>query len=253
MFSYYSKLCTEVYDLTKPVGCSLNGDIEYYQERLKSCSGRILEAAVGSGRFLIPLLEAGYTVDGIDYSPEMLESCRKRCEERGLHSNLYEARLQDFTLPHQYEAIIIPTGSFCLLEDREDSLAALRCFYKHLAPGGRLIVDLHLPYDWKPAEITTSTFSLPDGDGITMECRSIEMDWLHQYTVSYIKYEKWRQGKLIQSELQRFALRWYGVEEFKLILSSLGYADITCSADYVYGQQPSRADQMITFEAIRKP
>ena len=75
MFSFYSTLCTELYDYTKPVGYSLNGDIEYYKERLKDCRGRILEAAVGSGRVIIPLLEAGFTVDGIDYSPEMLDSC----------------------------------------------------------------------------------------------------------------------------------------------------------------------------------
>lgn len=45
MFSFYSTLCTELYDYTKPVGYSLNGDIEYYKERLKDCRGRILEAA----------------------------------------------------------------------------------------------------------------------------------------------------------------------------------------------------------------
>lgn len=65
MFSYYSNLCTEVYDLTKPVGHSVGGDIEYYLDRLQSCSGRILEAAVGSGRMLIPLLEAELVVDGL--------------------------------------------------------------------------------------------------------------------------------------------------------------------------------------------
>lgn len=251
MFSYYSTLCTELYDFTKPVGYSLNGDIEYYQERLKNCQGRILEAAVGSGRLIIPLLEAGYVVDGIDYSPEMLNSCRKRCKERGLNSNLYEGKLQEFSLPFNYEIIIIPTGSFCLIEKREDSLNALKCFYKHLVPGGRLIIDLQLPHDWRPGEISTSTFSLPNGDGITMESKSIEMDWLNQLTVSYMKYEKWRRGKLIQSELQRFALRWYGIEEFKLILENIGFSDITCSADYVYKKQPSNADQIITFEAIK--
>ncbi|MBH5316392.1 class I SAM-dependent methyltransferase [Paenibacillus sp. GSMTC-2017] len=252
MFSYYSSLCTEIYDFTKPVGYSLDGDIEYYQERIKTCQGRILEAAVGSGRFMIPLLEAGYTVDGIDYSPEMLDSCRKRCRERGLNPNLYEGKLQGFSLPYKYEAIIIPTGSFCLIEKREDSLNALNCFYNHLVTGGRLIVDLELPHSWKTGEISTSTFSLPNGDGITMESKSIEIDWLNQYTVSYIKYEKWHQGKLSQTELQRFAMRWYGVDEFKLILEGIGFTDITCSADYVYNKQPSNEGQVITFEATRK-
>ncbi|HDR4698090.1 MULTISPECIES: class I SAM-dependent methyltransferase [Bacillus] len=252
MFSFYSTLCTELYDYTKPVGYSLNGDIEYYQERLKNCRGRILEAAVGSGRVIIPLLEAGYNVDGIDYSPEMLDSCRKHCEERRLNPDLYQGELQRFSLPVKYGAIIIPTGSFCLIENREDSINALKCFYQHLAPGGRLIVDLGLPHDWKTGEVNTSTFSLPSGDGLTLENKSIEIDWLNQVTVSYLKYEKWNKGQLIQTELQRFAMRWYGIEEFRLILESIGFSDITCSADYVYEKQPTNASQTITFEAVRK-
>ncbi len=111
MFSQYGKLCNEVYDLTKPVGHSLGGDIEFYRDRLSSCNGRILEAAVGSGRLLIPLLEAGLPVDGVDDSEDMLAACRSRCAQRGLHPRLYQARLQDLSLPDKYEAIIVPAGS----------------------------------------------------------------------------------------------------------------------------------------------
>ena len=76
-------------------------------------------------------------------------------------------------------------------------------------------------------------FSLPNGDGITLENKSIEIDWLNQTTLSYLKYEKWSKGQLVQTELQRFAVRWYGIEEFKLLLESIGFSNITCSADYV--------------------
>lgn len=47
-------------------------------------------------------------------------------------------------------------------------------------------------------------------------------------------------------------MRWYGIAEFKLLLESIGFTDIICSADYVYEKQPSNADQIITFEAVRK-
>lgn len=46
-FSYYGELCTEVYDLTKKIGQSFNGDLEYYHDRLIHCEGRILEAMSG--------------------------------------------------------------------------------------------------------------------------------------------------------------------------------------------------------------
>ena len=108
------------------------------------------------------------------------------------------------------------------------------------------------PHGWKTGEITTSTFSLPNGEGITMEKKSVEIDWINQCTVSYLKYEKWRQGKLIQSELQRLPMRWYGMEEMKFILENNGFTDITCSADYVYQSQPTNGSDIITFEAVRK-
>lgn len=252
MFSYYGKLCTEVYELTKPVGCSIDGDLEYYKSRLKDVQGKILEAAVGSGRIIIPLLEEGFEVEGIDYSNEMLKVCRERCEERNLDVRLFEANLKDFTLPNQYEAIIIPTGSFCLIEKREDAMNALQRIYEHLQIGGRFIVDLEIPYDWKTDEITTSTFELPNGDGITMERKSIDMDWLNQVTTSYLKYEKWREGTLIDSELQKFSLRWYGIEEFRLLLEKIGFTNISCSANYEYNKQPTDITQSITFEATKK-
>ncbi|MCR8846419.1 class I SAM-dependent methyltransferase [Paenibacillus sp. SC116] len=253
-FSYYGELCTEVYELTKPVGHSIGGDIEFYQQKLAACKGRILEVMVGSGRVMIPLLEAGLTVDGTDYSPEMLAVCRQHCEERGLQANLVQADLQQLSLSHQYEAIIIPCGSFLLIEDRQQSLDVLKRLYEHLQPGGRLILDLFLPdANFEVGSFAgTSTFHFPNGDLITMESKLVEADLFNQFKVSHLKYEKWRNGNLVQTELQRFAIRWYGLEEFKLVLESIGFSDVVVSADYVDGRQPSHAKQCYTFEAVRK-
>ncbi|MFJ7731696.1 class I SAM-dependent methyltransferase [Lysinibacillus sp. NPDC097231] len=252
MYSYYGPICTELYDFTKPVGFSLGGDIEYYLERLQGTKGKILEAGVGSGRFLIPLLEKGLNVDGIDYSPEMLASCQTRCAERGLKPNLYEGNLSNFSLDSKYEAVVMSTGSFCLIENPKDALDALRCMYNHLIPGGRLIVDLLLPIDWKTGEIDSSYYEISKEEGISLERKAVEMNWVDQYTLTVLKYEKWKNGKLIDTELQRFPIRWYGIEEFQHILTSIGFSDITCSAEYVYNKKPSKEHSLFTFEAVRK-
>ena len=125
MFSYYGKISTQLYDATKPVGTSIGGDIEYYMDRLKEIDGPILEAGVGTGRMLIPLLKEGFEADGIDYSPDMLLACKEHCKTRGLTPKLYEGRLEAFQLPQKYKAIIMPTGSFCLLTDREAAINTL--------------------------------------------------------------------------------------------------------------------------------
>jgi ubiquinone/menaquinone biosynthesis C-methylase UbiE len=131
----YGRLATEVYDITKPIGHSF-GDVEFYLQRLKSCTGRVLEPAVGTGRVLIPLMEAGLQIEGTDNSPEMLAVCRARCAERGLQPVLHEVDMGSLSLPERYEAIIVPAGSFLLIERREQSLGALGRFREHLLPGG---------------------------------------------------------------------------------------------------------------------
>ncbi|GGI65358.1 class I SAM-dependent methyltransferase [Enterococcus alcedinis] len=252
MFDSYGPLCTEVYDFTKPVGHSINGDIEYYLARLANTKGKILEAAVGSGRFLIPLLEQGLDVDGFDASSAMLDSCQKRCHERHLSPRLYEADFATFSFNQVYEAIVVPTGSFCLIESLDDAQQTLLNFYQHLEKNGRLIIDLMLPSDWQTGTISTSTFSLSADEGILLENKAIAIDWVEQTTLSYLTYEKWRQGKQIASELQKFCMRWYGLEEFKNMLEKIGFTAITCSADYQYNQQPTSNHSIFTFEAIKK-
>lgn len=253
--SSYGELATEVYDITKPVGQTFEGGdrrLEFYLGRLKSCTGRILEPAVGTGRMMILLLEAGLEVEGLDNSPEMLAVCRARCAERGLDPVLYEGDMVSLSLPERYDAIIIPAGSFLLIERREESLGVLERFRDHLVPGGRLILDLELQTDFSVGTVSTGTVDTPQGETITVESKVVEVDFLEQYTVSHLRYEKWREGELLQTELQRFPLRWYGLQEFELVLESLGFRDVVVSADYEYGKRPSRADQTFTFETRRE-
>jgi ubiquinone/menaquinone biosynthesis C-methylase UbiE len=252
-FSNYGELCTEVYDLTKKVGQSFSGDIEYYADRIKGSKRRTLEAMVGSGRVIIPLLEAGLIVDGMDYSAEMLASCQKRIDDRGFSATLYQSDLQNLNLPQKYENIIIPGGSFLLIEKREESRKALEQMYANLEDGGRLMFDIFLPTDNFEAGkvLRTLTVDCPNGDIITMEDKLVEVNFFEQYKVSYLKYEKWRKGSLIQTELQRFAIRWYGIEELKLTLESVGFKNVSVSADFEYGKKPSHARQSFVFEATK--
>lgn len=128
----YGTLATEVYELDKPIGHSF-GDVEYYARELAGMRGKILEPAVGTGRILIPLLEAGLDVDGLDSSREMLAVCRQHCRDRGLDPVLREADMTAFTQPGAFEAVIIPTGSITLLDGRDATLGALACFRESLA------------------------------------------------------------------------------------------------------------------------
>ena len=248
MSSVYGTLATEVYDLDKPIGHSF-GDVELYQERLRACPGLLLEPASGTGRILIPLLEAGLPVHGLESSPAMLACCQNHLTQRSLRTELFSGYMQELSLPHRYAAIVLPAGSFLLLEDAPAAHAALRGFHQHLEAGGLLMMDMYLPETGSVGKTSIQQWTSPGGDILTMEDTLVEIDFLRQRTLSYLRYEKWREGKLIATELQRFSLRWYGVEEFTRLLTAHGFDDIEISADYKKGQPPVHGGQTLTFSA----
>lgn len=100
MFSSYGELCTEVYDLSKPLGFSF-GDVEYYRERLSDIKGKVLEVGCGSGRVLIPLLQSGIQIEGLDNSDAMLDSCKRRCSELGFKPLIYNGEMHNFSLKNK--------------------------------------------------------------------------------------------------------------------------------------------------------
>ncbi len=251
MVSFYGSLSTELYDIDKYIGKSF-GDVEYYSKRLEGVKGKILEPAVGNGRILIPLLHKGLNIEGFDLSDDMLQLCKKNCVESELTPNLYSLNMCNFSLEQKYEAIIIPTGSFLLLHQREDSLKALKCFYDHLEDGGRLIVDTFLPDSFEKGYVSTRVFKNQDGDSITLEEVLVDVDYINQFTITHNKYQKWENTKLIDTELEIFPLKWYGVEEFRGILQDIGFKDVTISSDYEYNKYPTNGSQVFTYEAIKE-
>ncbi|MGX7025459.1 class I SAM-dependent methyltransferase [Vagococcus hydrophili] len=250
MYNHYGNLATTVYEITKPVGTSLNGDIDYYSERLEGITGKILEAGVGSGRMLIPLLEEGFQVEGVDQSTDMLAVCRDNLDKHHLQTSLHQDNLTHFSLGNStFEAIILPTSTFCLIENEQLAYQTLTNFYQHLKVGGKLILDLDLPFYPEVEESTTTSFTLSETEVITFEKKIISIDFLEQHIVYHLTYSLWRHGELVKTELQQFLLRWYGLNEFKLMLEKVGFKNINVSSDYEFDVMPTDSNQTITFEA----
>lgn len=251
MNNRYGSLAALVYDLDKPVGRTFGREIDFYRERLADCRGRILEPGVGNGRLLVPLLEAGLPIEGFDASEEMLERCRAYCRTRGLSPRLERMRFQDFAYDHAFDAIIVPFGSFQLIGDFDESLAVLRRFHDYLAPGGRLIVDLDPVSDFFGNSLRVRSWQTGDGDLITLQAQQVEVDHIAQRKVSHLRYERWRDTRLIETQLELFTLRWWGMREFELALKASGFGDIVISGSHEHGRAPNREDWMITFEGRR--
>ncbi|MDX6750106.1 class I SAM-dependent methyltransferase (plasmid) [Geminicoccaceae bacterium 1502E] len=250
MENRYGRLAAWVYDLDKPVGRSF-GDIAYYAGRLEGCRGPVLEPAVGNGRLFIPLLELGLDLTGFDASGEMLDRCRAHCRDRGLAPALSCQRFESFDCARRFEAIILPAGSFQLIADFARARATLQRFLAHLAPGGRLIMDIDAAGALIAAKGGVRSWAVAEDELITLTEQPLATDFVAQTTHAFLRYEHWRDGRLAGAELERFSLRWWGVEELVMLLRETGFVDVTVSADYRHRAVPEGTASTITFEAHR--
>jgi len=91
-------------------------------------------------RLLIPFLRAGLDVDGCDVSADRIAVCREQAEREGLAPTLFVQSMHELDPPRTYKTIFV-CGGFGLGSDRERDAEALRRFYKHLDPGGTLVLD----------------------------------------------------------------------------------------------------------------
>ncbi|PYR35852.1 MAG: class I SAM-dependent methyltransferase, partial [Acidobacteria bacterium] len=98
------------------------GEVAWYAARLPRDAGPVLEAMVGSGRLLVPLLEAGFEVHGVDSSEAMLANCEQRIAIGGRATQLYRQNVTTLNLPTRYAAAFIAAGSFQRLADPIDAL-----------------------------------------------------------------------------------------------------------------------------------
>jgi len=245
----YGSIASEIYDLDKPVGAL--PDTAFHLRRFAGFRGRMLEPACGSGRTLLPLLEAGCDVTGFDPSSEMLERCRERCARAGHSPPLSLQRFDDFQYGEPFAAILLPVGSFTLIEDFDRALEVLRRFRDHLTVGGVLVIDLPTFSAMAEAGADRRRWEAVNGDLLTLEGHRLKTDWVAQRTESAARYERWRDGRLLETQLEIMVQRHWGIEEFRLALEAVGFGEISLVGDYGRARAPGAARREFTFEAHR--
>ena len=246
----YGELSAWVYELDKPVGRSLGGDVEYYTRRLDGTAGAILEPAVGTGRMLIPLLQRGLRVTGYDTSEHMLGICRDNLAAAELEAEVFIGDMAAYVEPGAFEAILVPTGSIVLLPDRDTTVRALRCMRESLRQGGRLFVALPPP---RQLTVPAPLRHWKDGDSelLTLETMHVDVDDVRQRATHWLRYEFWRDGRLVETQLQNSGMLYFSVHEFRQLLREAGFDDVAVHGDYDERADLTAHASIWTFEAVR--
>jgi SAM-dependent methyltransferase len=206
-----------------------------------------LDLACGTGRLLLPMLRAGLDVDGCDLSPDMLALCRRRAARDGLNPRLSAQAMHALDLPRAYRTIFI-CGGFGLGGDRRQDAEALRRCHRHLAPGGTLVFDHHLPYEnvdewtsWLPERRLRLPEAWPasgmrrraaNGDEYELRSRLVELDPLEQRRTLQIRATLERGGTLVAEEEHTLRENLYFRNELLLLLAQAGFADVAVRGGY---------------------
>jgi SAM-dependent methyltransferase len=133
-------------------------DLDFYVGEAQGAQPPVLELACGTGRVTLPIAQAGVPIVGVDSSVRMLDKAREKAAVLGdLPIRWAQADMRDFHLEERFGLTIIPARSFLHLLDPNDQVQALTNIREHLAPGGRLILNLFVPDLRIIAEHTTTT------------------------------------------------------------------------------------------------
>ena len=128
-------------------------DLPFWLKQAREHGDPVLELACGTGRVAMELAGQGFRVTGLDNSPAMLDTARRKSAAKDEVVQWVEADMRDFDLTEVFRLIILPNNTLCHLLSLQDFEACLSCVKKHLAPEGMFVVDVFVPKIEKLLEV----------------------------------------------------------------------------------------------------
>ena len=240
-------------------------EAQYFKSLVERFGQPGLDLGCGTGRLLLPLLQAGLDVDGCDYSADMLALCRERATAAGLSPTLYQQAMHELDLPRRYKTIFA-CGVIGLGGQRRLTMQTMQRCYDHLRPGGAFAFDYSPRWNDPPAWLSrlpenrralpdewpesTERQRLADGSELEIATRTVSMDPLEDVTTRQIRARLWRDGKLLTEEIHTQKVEDYSKHELILMLERAGFGDIQLYGDH--SDEPATADHGVLVFVARK-
>jgi len=120
-------------------------DLPFWQGLADQQPGSLLELGCGTGRVLLPLLQAGHLAYGLDNDLEMLRFLRLSLPpEQRSQPKVFQVDMAHFHLARLFSLIILPCNTLSTLST-EARHSTLECVREHLAPQGLFAASLPNP------------------------------------------------------------------------------------------------------------
>ena len=268
--AFYSDdtVSTETYDVRAALhiaGTVMEGDVEFYLDLARRTGGPVLDIGSGTGRIAVPLAEAGFEVVGVDLSASMLALAEARRSglppEVAARLSFVRADMTELDVGRRFPLIITPFRCFQFLLTPEAQRAALARFRAHLAPGGRLVVDV---FDPKLQWLVPDLGLVPGGPvGPRGEVRNpvtglrvaLEVTERANDPVTQVFHETWRHtelddsGAVVRVSEEVLAMRWTYRWELRHLLELEGFSVVEELGDFRGGPPGYGKEQIVVAAA----
>ncbi|MFI1227004.1 MULTISPECIES: class I SAM-dependent DNA methyltransferase [unclassified Streptomyces] len=105
--------------------------------------GRALEFAIGTGRVGVPLRARGVPVVGIELSEPMAAVLRRKVDEETLPVVIGD--MATTVVPGEFTLVYLVYNTISNLLTQDEQVECFRNAARHLAPGGRFVIELCVP------------------------------------------------------------------------------------------------------------
>ena len=245
----YDSFIADYYD-ESPIVKGRTQDVSFYRDAAREFGDPVLELGCGTGRITMALAEAGKRITGLDLSERMLErAVKKRAAllvEARERVHLVQGNMAGFDLGEKFRLVIIPFRPFQHLLEVHQQINCLECVRKHLAPGGRLILDvfqtdaerMHDPVHMRETLVTE--YSTTDGRRVKISERVAAFHRAEQINdvemIFSVKHTGGREERLVFA----WPLRYFFRYEVEHLLARCGFR---VSAEYGdFDKTPIRDD-----------
>jgi SAM-dependent methyltransferase len=212
---YYHRFAW-AYDLlnAEPIAARIDFIVAALRRRGVRPPDRLLDAGCGTGRYAIDLAARGFTVIGIDRSPELVEAASNKQHASNIAVEFLVADLLELEAPDRFQAVLCRGVLNDLTRDNDREIIFSR-FAQWLAPGGVLIFDVR---DWARTVLRYEANSksrrevrLDDGASLVFTSRS-SLDHVAQRIAVHETFEHRRSGgsEVVANE---FAMRCWSRSE----------------------------------------
>ena len=219
-----------------------------YFEEIAKAKGAVLEAGFGTGKILIPALNSGADIYGIDHSILMYNKTLSKLDKTQKH-RISMGDIRSFRLDRKFSLIISPFRVFQHLLTIEDQLSALERMYEHLEEGGLLIFDLFCP-DLSRLQTEVNNKLEFEGEyepGKTMKRYfSVKPDYINQIQMVTFRYE-WDEDSEIKTSDYEFPMRYFFRYEIENLIGRTKFKPEHIYGDFIQGELSNKSTEFVIF------